>query len=191
MKKKLRKELIEWSVILTVLALLVTTGLGAKVASVLQQGLLQTGLMKPDILEDRELKKAEYTFSLTDTQGATVPFSDFRGKTIFINFWATWCPPCIAEMPDINELYEEMKDNDEIVFVLISVDKERENALAYVDKKSFDFPIYFLKTKPPAVYDTKSIPTTYVISPEGKIVAERHGMAKYNTESFRSFLKEL
>lgn len=191
MKKKLKKELIEWTVIFTVIAVLITTGLGAKVASVLQRGIIQTGLMKPDILDETELKEADYHFSLTDVDGNTIPFSEFEGKTVFLNFWATWCPPCIAEMPDINDLYGKLKDSEDIVFVLISMDKDHEKAIQYVKDKSFDFPVYFLKTRTPEVYETQSIPTTYVISPGGKIVAERHGMAQYDTKSFRDFLEQL
>ena len=191
MKKKLRKELIEWTVILTVFALLITTGAGAKIASVLQRGILQTGLMKPEIIDSDEVVTADYNFSLTDSQGNTVPFSEFKGKTVFLNFWATWCPPCIAEMPDIHSLYTGLKDNQNIAFVLVSMDKSHQQAIKYVNDKSYDFPVYFLKTRPPKSYDTSSIPTTYVISPEGKIVSERHGMAKYDTKKFRKFLESL
>lgn len=191
MNKKLKKEIIEWTVILTVIALLVSTGLGAKVASFLQRGILQTGLMTPDILSEEEYKDAAYDFNFSDEQGNIIHFSTLKGKTIFVNFWATWCPPCIAEMPDIDELYTELKDHKNIAFVIISVDSSPEKAFAFKKKKEFNMPVYFLESRLPEVYDAHSIPTTYVISPTGKIVSERHGMAKYTSDHFKNFLKNL
>lgn len=191
MNKKLKKEIIEWAAILTVLALLVSTGVGAKVASFLQRGVLQTGLMTPDILSEEEYKDAHYGFKFSDEQGNLIHFSSLKGKTIFVNFWATWCPPCIAEMPDINELYLELKDQENIAFVILSVDSAPEKAFAFKKNQEFEMPVYFLESRLPQVYDAHSIPTTYVISPEGKIVSERHGMAKYTSDEFKNFLKNL
>lgn len=191
MNKKLKKEIIEWSVILTVLALLITTGLGAKVASFLQRGIIQTGLMTPDLLTEEEYLEADYDFKLSDENANLINFKSYKGKTIFINFWATWCPPCVAEMPDINELHAELTGNENIVFIMISMDKERQTALQFKENYDLDLPIYFLESRIPDIYDTHSIPTTYVISPEGKIVSQKHGMAKYNSEKFKKFLKGL
>ena len=191
LNKKIKKELIEWSVMLTVIAVLFTTNLGTQVASFLQRGLLATGIMTPAILDEASIKTADYNFDLLDESGKPLAFEQFKGKTVFINFWATWCPPCIAEMPDINDLYGNLEANEDIVFVLISVDKSHQTAIDFVDKKAYDFPIYFLRSGLPGVYDAHAIPTTYVISPEGKIVSERHGMAQYNSEKFRNFLTSL
>ena len=91
--------------------------------------------------------------------------------------------------PHIHDLYE--KVGSEVSFVMVSVDEQRDKALRFVDKKEFEFPIYFLKTSLPDTYDTHSIPTTYVISPTGEIVAEQHGLSKYDTENFRKFLLDL
>ena len=189
--KKLRKELIEWAIMVTIIVILFTTQVGANVASFFQRGLISTGLMTPSILSDKDIRTADYNFRLLDETGTVIPFDRFKGKTVFINFWATWCPPCIAEMPDINDLYGELGDNEDIVFILVSVDKTHDKATAFRDKKAFDFPIYFMASGLPEAYDAHSIPTTYVISPEGKILSERHGMAKYNSEEFRDFLKNL
>ncbi|MCP4460625.1 MAG: TlpA family protein disulfide reductase [Cytophagales bacterium] len=184
MAKKLSKELKEWVVMLTVIGILFFTGWYKDVAGFLQRGLLETGLMKPSQLEDT--RPASYDFQLINEAGRTLDFSEFQGKTVFINFWATWCPPCIAEMPDIHDLFE--KVGSEVSFVMISVDQEPEKAINFIDKKGFEFPIYFLKNGLPNTYDTHSIPTTYVISPDGKIVTEQHGLSKYDTERFREFL---
>ena len=107
-------------------------------------------------------------------------------KLQVINFWATWCAPCIAEMPDIQSLYQ--KTGDQVEFVMISLDNTADKTWNFVDTKGFDFPVYRLSSRIPEVYERQVIPTTYVISPDGKIVAERHGMAKYDTDEFREFL---
>jgi len=184
MNKKHKKELIEWGVLLAIVGILFFTGWYKDVAGFLQRGLLETGLMKPTISE--KTRAADYDFQLVNVGGRTVNFSEFEGKTVFMNLWATWCPPCIAEMPDINSLYAEV--GDDVSFVMLSLDKDPQKALAFVERKGFDFPVYFLRTELPATYQTDLIPSTYVLSPDGEIVAEHHGLAKYNTEKFRLFL---
>lgn len=184
---KISKEIREWVIMLSVIGLLFFTGWYKDVAALLQRGLLETGIMRPNELA--VTRPASYDFQLINEGGRTLNFSEFEGKTVFINFWATWCAPCIAEMPDIHDLYE--KVGSEVSFVMVSVDEQRDKALRFVDKKEFEFPIYFLKTGLPDTYDTHSIPTTYVISPTGEIVAEQHGLSKYDTENFRKFLLDL
>jgi thiol-disulfide isomerase/thioredoxin len=184
MNKKLKKELIEYGVLIGIVAVLFVTGWYKDVAGFLQRGLLETGLMKPTISE--ETRAASYDFQLVTMGGRTVNFDEFEGKIVFMNFWATWCPPCIAEMPDINSLYA--KVGEEVSFVMLSLDNDPQKAIEFIERKGFDFPVYFLKTDLPPTYKTNLIPSTYVLSPDGKIVSEHHGMAKYDTKSFREFL---
>ncbi len=173
-----------------IITTLYLTGLHTPVLGALQGLVLKTGIMQPNISDD-DYGKASYHFELTDVYGQDISFEEFKGKTIFINFWATWCPPCVAEMPDINDLYNELKGNENIVFVMISFDRDFEKAKNFVEKKEFDLPIYKLRTNLPKVYESSSIPTTYVISPDGRIVVSNQGMAKYNTQKFRQFLTDL
>ena len=134
-------------------------------------------------------KIASYDFVLETKEGEKVRFDEFRGKTVFINFWATWCAPCIAEMPDIQGLYD--KVGDKVEFVMISVDAQPEKTWNFAENKGFTFPVYRRASLIPAVYEREVIPTTFVLSPDGKIVAERHGMAKYDSDDFREFLLAL
>jgi thiol-disulfide isomerase/thioredoxin len=187
MNKKLKKELIEWTVLLSIAGILFVTGWYKDVAGFLQRGLLETGLMKPAISE--KTRAANYDFQLVNAGGRTVNFSEFEGKTVFMNLWATWCPPCIAEMPNIHSLYE--KVGGDVAFVMLSLDKNPQSAIEFVERKGFDFPVYFLRTELPATYQTDLIPSTYILSPDGKIVSEHHGLAKYDTEEFREFLQGL
>lgn len=187
MTKKLSKELREWLILFSVIGVLFFTGWYKDVAGFLQRGLLETGLLTPHQL--KETRPATYDFQLVNEGGRVLNFSEFEGETVFMNFWATWCSPCIAEMPDIHDLYEKM--GDEVTFVMISVDDDKKKALRFVEKKGFDFPLYFLRNGLPKTYNTRSIPTTYVLSPDGEIVAEQQGLSKYDTEEFRNFLLNL
>ncbi len=188
-KKSVKREIIEWVIFFGVIATLYFTGLHTPVLGFMQGLILKTGIIKPDINEESNVR-ASYSFTLIDRNGEFINFKNFQGETVFINFWATWCPPCIAEMPDINKLYNKVK-NDNIHFFMISLDDDFEKAKKFVDKKEFDFPIYQLGSLMPKVYHSQAIPTTFVISPQGKIVVKRSGMAEYNTEGFRKFLLSL
>ena len=188
-KKSVKREIIEWAIFLGVIGFLFGTGLHTPVFGFIQGLILKTGIMQPS-LNESSADQADYNFMLIDEEGNRKPFTDFEDKVVFINFWATWCPPCVAEMPDINALYQEMGDKG-IEFVMISFDDEFQKAKNFVGKKEFDFPIYQLASPLPKVYESSAIPTTYVISPEGKIVVSKSGMAKYNTKKFKKFLEEL
>jgi len=188
-KKSIKREIIEWGVFLAIMAFLFGTGLHTPVFGFLQGLVLKTGIIQPSI-EEEDVQLASYDFQLLDQDGKRVPFSEFKEEVVFINFWATWCPPCVAEMPDIQDLYNEMNEEG-IKFVLISLDDEFQKAKRFVEKKDFNFPIYQLASPLPEVYESSSIPTTYVISPEGKIVVSKSGMAKYNTKKFKDYLRKL
>ncbi|MEQ8581071.1 MAG: TlpA disulfide reductase family protein [Marinoscillum sp.] len=186
-KKSYRKELIEWAIIVVVGLTLYVTGLHTEVIGQIQRVVLATGIMQPEA--DDEKVAASYDLRLSNIAGRTVSFATFKGQTVFLNFWATWCPPCIAEMPDIEDLYQKM--GKDVTFVMISLDEDRDKARRFVERKGFELPVYFLESPLPAPYNPSSIPTTYVISPEGQVVLTRHGMAKYDTEEFRLFLSEI
>ncbi|MFY0653966.1 MAG: TlpA family protein disulfide reductase [Cyclobacteriaceae bacterium] len=185
-----KRELIEWGVIITVFLGLYLSGLHTDVIGFVQRAVLAPGFIKPDILEEDEQSLASYNFDLIDESGKRVSFEDFRGKTVFLNIWATWCPPCVAEMPDINNLYAKV-DTDKIAFVMISRDDDFNKAKSFMERKAFDFPIYSQATRLPEVFQSNTIPNTYVISPQGKIVATRTGMAKYDSKEFREFISRL
>ena len=187
---KRKREWIEWLVLIAVVAVLYFTGLGTVVMGSLQRVVLAPGLIKPEILSEREQVNTSFSFYLKDENGERRSFEEFKGKTVFLNVWATWCPPCIAEMPDIHSLYEEMK-GDSVEFVMISRDADFSQAIEFVIKKGYDFPIYSAVSRLPPELSSRSIPSTFVISPEGYIVAKKIGMAKYNYEGFQNFLREL
>jgi thiol-disulfide isomerase/thioredoxin len=189
-KKTLRRELIEWGVFLGIIAGLYLTGLHTPVFGFLQGLVLQTGLFRPSVLEDAALP-ADYSFNLIDRQGRPLSFEEFRGKVVFVNFWATWCPPCVAEMPDIHRLYERIGHEPDIAFAMIALDEDFGKALSFLDKKGFTFPVYRPGSALPPDFQSTSIPTTFLLGKDGRIVSRKAGMAKYNTESFRSLMLRL
>ncbi|MEX0608064.1 MAG: TlpA disulfide reductase family protein [Balneolaceae bacterium] len=191
-KNSLKKELSQWGIILGIVAILYTTGWHTEVIGRMQSVLLVTGILQPDTeLAEGAKKDAYFDMPMVSLDGVNTSLSEFKGKTIFLNFWATWCPPCIAEMPNIQDLYEDISEDEEIQFVIVSLDESHQKARDFMERKGFTMPVYFLNGRKPGVYDSSVVPTTYVISPEGEIVMEHRGMAKYNTESFKAFLREL
>jgi len=189
-KKSFKRELLEWLVFITVIAAIYLTGLHTPIMGGIQNLVLKTGIVQPST-DTSSIASASYDFVLADRSGRTVSFDEFKGKTVFLNFWATWCPPCIAEMPDIDALYRSLKSSANTTFVMVATDEDFEKAIQFVDKKGYELPIFRLQTNVPLVFQSTSIPTTYVISPDGEVVMKKSGMAKYNTDKFRAFLSTL
>jgi thiol-disulfide isomerase/thioredoxin len=188
-KKSIKRDIAEWVVFLGIIGVLYITGLHVPVFGFLQGLILKTGIIKPNLESEAKLP-ADYDFYLIDTNGKTLSFEQFKNETVFLNFWATWCPPCIAEMPDINNLYKEVSDQN-VQFVMIAMDDDFQKAKDFLKRKNFDFPIYRLASTLPRVYESRAIPTTYVIGSDGLIHVKKSGMAKYNTREFRDILLRL
>lgn len=125
---------------------------------------------------------------LVDASNKALDFSAFKGKVVFVNNWASWCPPCIAEMPSIQTLKNKLKGED-IVFVMVSFDQDPEKSKTFVKKRNFDFDIYFPGGRYP--YPTSSIPATFVLDKSGKVISEHVGMADYSSDELAEQLKAL
>ncbi len=200
-KKSTKRTLLEYGIIALVALILYATGLHTEVIGFMQRGLLATGLITPKIETPHQNEtnnelattttsnQADFNLTLMDEDGNTLSLADFKGKAIFMNMWATWCPPCIAEMPNINNLYKEM--GREVAFVMVSLDDDFETAKAFNSRKGFDLPIYTLQSHRPAMYQSTTVPTTYVISADGQLMMTHKGMANYNTSKFKKFLEEI
>lgn len=115
-------------------------------------------------------------------------FNDTTGKVVFINFWATWCPPCIAEMPSIQELYNDY--NDKVVFLFVTND-DFETVKNFKTKKGFDFKVYQPLNEVPDALKTRSIPRTFIINKAGKIVVDESGAVDWNSKTVRKQLDQL
>ena len=138
-------------------------------------------------VEDQEdvVSIQDYNWSLQDLQGNAFNFSDYKGKKILVNFWATWCPPCIAEMPSMQALYDDYKDK--VVFVFVTND-DRPAIDKFMAKYDYTFPIVQPRTVAPTELQTNSLPTTYIINEKGEILVNKTGSADWNSDVVRGLL---
>ncbi|WP_431165357.1 TlpA family protein disulfide reductase [Tenacibaculum halocynthiae] len=136
---------------------------------------------KRDVLND-------FNWSLKGVNTIDVDFNNLKNKVVFINFWATWCPPCLAEIPSIQKLYNDYKD--EVVFIFVSNEK-REVINAFYKKHNYDLPTYKLGNSLPKIFQVNSIPNSFVINKKGEVVINKSGAADWNSSKFRSLLNEL
>lgn len=125
---------------------------------------------------------------LRDANNSTLDFSAFKGKVVFVNNWASWCPPCIAEMPTIQQLKEKLKGED-IVFVMVSFDDKADKAKSFMKRKGFDFDVYFPGQNYP--YPTSSIPATFILNKQGEVISQHVGMADYSSDDLANKLRTL
>jgi peroxiredoxin len=130
-------------------------------------------------------------FSLTNAEGKKISLKDFRGKTLFLNFWATWCEPCREEMPAMEKLYQEYKNNNFVVLA-VNVKDRRQEALAFVKELKLTYPIAFDPNAEVAtLYGAWGLPTTYIIGPNGQGLARGWGPAEWYSPAARNLFKEL
>lgn len=133
-------------------------------------------------------RQMDYDWAVQTLDGEQIEVEDFRRRPIFLNFWATWCPPCVAEMPSIESLYRRMGDAG-VAFVLVS--NERPQAVRdFAGRHDLTVPLYTAQDIPPALAP-RAIPTTYLVSPRGEVVFEQTGSAGWDDESVVEFLTAL
>lgn len=158
----------------------------------LLQGLMEIGLFKPDTA----VKEPSSTTDLAgirfkDAKGNVVDLGDLKGKVVFVNFWATWCPPCIAEMPAVNKLYEQFKDHQDVVFLLVDADSEFQKSQQFMDKKKYELPVYAVASPIPKTIFKGSLPTTVVFDKMGRLSYHGEGAANYADQKFVDFINQL
>lgn len=131
----------------------------------------------------------DYGWSVRTLDGTQISLSDFRGKPIYLNFWATWCAPCIAEMPSIQNLYDVLK-NEEVVFLVVS-DETAETVRAFMEERQFTLPAYLSMGDLPEALRSKALPTTFIIDSGGNVVFKHTGAAQWDDDSSVDFLRSL
>jgi thiol-disulfide isomerase/thioredoxin len=165
-------------------------------------GLIRIGLFNPNLSEEiRNTHEGEADNEATfprvppalfkDSSGKTVDLAELKDKVIFLNFWATWCPPCIAEMPSINSLHSKLKDNKDLVFLFADVDGDLQKSTEFMKKKKFELPVYIPGGPIPEQLFKGNLPTTLIINKDGEIIYSNEGMANYDTPDMLKFLSEL
>ncbi|MBC2840257.1 TlpA disulfide reductase family protein [Robiginitalea sp. SC105] len=191
-----RKKGILLLFLLLALAGMIATGLHKRIYRKANFILLERGIRTPrevsvEVFEP--LPFSETTAAgllLVDEEGMTRSLPKVAGEqTAFINKWATWCAPCLAEMPSIDKLYEAAGDS--VAFVMISMDADFEKARAFKARKGFAFPIYHLAGEEPEFLKTRSIPATFLVPPDRDTLYRFEGMREYDTPAFLEFLREM
>jgi len=174
---------------LILIGFLQITGLWGSLSASAQMLVLKTGILNAEAEAEKSPANFDYNFTIKDLQGNAVSFDQYKGKVVFINLWATWCGPCKAEMPGIQNLAEKLK-NEPIAFVMLSVDKEvaLPKVAAYLEKNQYTFPVYMRQGDLTEQLQVPSIPTTVIVSKDGKILMKEVGTRNYNTKKMVNFL---
>lgn len=131
-------------------------------------------------------KKLAADFTLVDQYGTIHKLSDYKGKVVFLNFWATWCPPCRGEMPDIEAIYKEYS-SDEVVILGVATpnlgqEGTQDEIVTFLSKNKYTFPVVFdIKGEVIEKYNISAFPTTFIIDKEGYIIKKVPGAMKKET----------
>ena len=130
-------------------------------------------------------------FELQDLSGETRRLSDFKGKVVFLNFWATWCGPCRFEMPSMETLYRRFKGSG-LEIVAVNLQEDRGSVQRFVDEQGLSFHVLLDTTgRIGATYGARSIPTTYIIDRDGFVRAGTVGAREWDTEEYVRFFEKL
>lgn len=155
--------------------------------------LMTTGLFNASIdkKNTETATQVNIDFDFTDKNGHTQNTASLRGKVVFINFWASWCPPCRAEFPSIEILYNQFKSNPDLFFLTINEDKDLETGKAYLNKEKFSTPMYRSNGNIPTAIYSGALPTTVVLDKKGNIRFHHTGFANYSSAKFIEQIKQL
>jgi len=131
--------------------------------------------------------QADMAWTFQRMEGGTASLSDYRGKVVFLNFWATWCGPCVAEMPSIQKLHDSL-GRDDVAFLLVS-DEEAPKIERFLQGRSLTLPVFRTRGTVPSLFRTSAIPATFIIDGSGMVVLRRIGAARWDSEPSVTFLK--
>ena len=164
----------------------------------LMRQIISTGLMNSKIEEKETEPAVESTplsstenFSVRNDKGEIINTSDLKGKVVFINFWASWCPPCRAEFPSIQTFYDRFKSNKDLVFLTVNLDEQTALGKMYLEKEQVTVTFLVAEGSIPTAFFNGSLPTTVVLDRSGKIRMHHAGMADYSKESFYQEINQL
>ena len=150
--------------------------------------------LEPPSAQDMKVTTIDFdsnVLQFSDLENNIFTIQDFKGKNLFINYWATWCNPCLAEMPYMAELYENYKDEEDIIFLYLSREKlETIKNYKQKDESLQQLPIYKIITDD-EFFATSGIPTTFIINSGGEVIVKDLGSAFWNDESVFKFIDNL
>lgn len=155
------------------------------------RGLMFTGLFNVDVSKPASGYSWPGGLVFEQPDGRRLSSDSLAGKVVVINFWATWCPPCLAEMPSLDGLYRKFAANKQVVFIAVDADSDFNKSSAFMAKHNYVLPLYrALVNMPPQVYEG-SLPTTVIFDKKGKMVFRHQGAANYGTDDVERFIRKL
>lgn len=181
------------SVIISLTALLTTLAacssnnnkeMGTATTEVQQASIDSNAAAAPTTVNTAELP----TFNLQDKNGDILNLQRFKGKKVFVNLWASWCPPCRAEMPSIQRLAKSV-DTGKVAFVMLSLDEHFDKAKGFIKAKKLTLPIYYPAENLPALFNVQAIPSTFIFNESGRLIQRIDGGDNYDTKEYTELLK--
>lgn len=173
-------------------------GIGTPGLIAIGLGMLLLGLLvlralagPPEFVVDRAGPMADPEWPLIGPDGSEVTLGDFRGQTVFLNMWATWCPPCMAELPSIARLHAAVEGEDIAVVAVAWDDDPSPIPDALASRNAQSLPVYLPRLNPPADMSFTAIPTTFVIAPDGRVVFRHAGAYEWDSAESLAFLREV
>jgi thiol-disulfide isomerase/thioredoxin len=130
----------------------------------------------------------DYNWPLISLSHEMTNLSSSMGKVTIINLWATWCPPCVAELPELQKLYDSYKDT--VDFYFISYEK-KQKLNDFMENKGYNLPVFRPMKKAPNLLESEALPTTFLISKTGKIIIKKTGAASWNSDRVHELLDTL
>lgn len=129
------------------------------------------------------------SFLIVNASNKVIDLSQFKGKKVFVNLWATWCPPCRAEIPSIEKLSAKT-DKNKAVFIMLSLDDNFDKAKSFATKNNMSLPVYFPAANLPQLFAVQGIPATFIFNEKGELVHRQDGSTDYDTKQFFEMLNQ-
>ena len=145
-------------------------------------------LSPSEILKEDRIVLKSYNWNLIDTTSKSLNLKQSKGSVILINYWATWCPPCIAEMPAMQNLYDLYGNQVDFYFITNDDPNKVSN---YLKTENYKLPVYFQAGKSPVILESNSLPTTFLLSKKGEIVMKKVGAARWNASKVHHTIDKL
>ena len=155
------------------------------------KGLMEIGFYSPKVESPKEIATSLDGIQFKDVKGNVIDLGDLRGKVIFLNFWAIWCPPCRAEMPSINKLYTQFKDDKDVVFIFADADGDFVKSGKFMSDHKYAMPVYKVESEIPEEVFAGALPTTVIFDKQGRLSFKYEGVANYADKKIVDFLNKL
>ncbi len=149
------------------------------------------GLPRPSLEGSGTGEAATYDWPLRDLKDQPATLASFKGNPVFLNIWATWCGPCVREMPSIAHLAQNPRLKEKgVAFVCVSVDDDTETVRRFLEGRSWGMSFFRADGLPP-VFMTSGIPATFIIGPDGRVAAQQVGSADWDNPETIALLEKL